>query len=372
MHEQPAEWLVTSLPKIRKVNSLLPKNLHSNNLRSFEHARLTTLEESWLDTTGIRPQETHCTIIIPVHNEHRSLPSFLRALMASQIPSSADLHFVFVVNGSNDDSAAIIYDRLSDFHSFGDIRYTVMETVIAGKANALNIGNDIALKNHHTIAMNIDANNWVEPDTIPLLFKRAHQEFSDNPGDVVLVDAKAIYAIKNNTQSPIDRFWFRVKGNNVHTPLLTGWMYAWNPEWINEVGGFPSTVTEDSAIAIEALARGRRIVHSSARIWGYISSTLVDRQKEFTRYLLGAVQLLRHFGRTSLLQNAISPEYPLDKSMWETLQYFFDDSTRGKNIAHFPLSLIKWIRYEYSLLIATLILRKKPDIQTWAPIKSTK
>lgn len=211
MIEQPVGWIRASLPKIETATCSVANLTHNAGL--LHEAREACLCRRWRDLTEIDVEATHFSVVVPVHNEERSLPSMLGALLASELPSSADIQFIFVVNASNDKSVVQIKNRLalicsptethlpaSDYDSrmkesafqvcYGRIRFLVIETPTAGKANALNLGNEIALRQDHNIAINIDANNWVEPDSIALIYQCAKQAGIDSPNNkVVLVNA---------------------------------------------------------------------------------------------------------------------------------------------------------------------------------------
>ena len=192
MFEQPSGWLRASLPKIESATrSILAM---AGEAKSIDEARVEFLERSWRELTGVAPSDTRFSISFPVHNEERSLPSVLGAFFASEMPTTAEIQVIFLVNASSDSSAALIKKRLACIgpatetslsqsfidakrldavHQFsvGKMRFLVVETPVPGKANALNICNEIARELDHEIAINIDANNWVEPDSIGLMYR---------------------------------------------------------------------------------------------------------------------------------------------------------------------------------------------------------
>src|SRR5205085_12651488 len=71
----------------------------------------------------------------------------------------------------------------------GNITFSHVDTPTPGKANALNIGNAIALERDHSIAISVDANNFVEPDVFRHMFARAHQAFADPANTTVVISA---------------------------------------------------------------------------------------------------------------------------------------------------------------------------------------
>src|SRR5438105_269381 len=103
----PRAWMDASLPKfkatVREVAAQTPltkKELQEmpwsqrhDHLNSYAFKRQ---ERRWEDEVGIKPEDSYFTLIVPIHNEESSLPSFLKTLMLSDIPSSVNLNIVFI------------------------------------------------------------------------------------------------------------------------------------------------------------------------------------------------------------------------------------------------------------------------------------
>lgn len=388
MIEQPVGWIRASLPKIEIATCSVANLTHNAGL--LHEAREACLCRRWRDLTEIDVEATHFSVVVPVHNEERSLPSMLGALLASELPSSADIQFIFVVNASNDKSVVQIKNRLalicsptethlpaSDYDSrmkesafqvcCGRIRFLVIETPTAGKANALNLGNEIALRQDHNIAINIDANNWVEPDSIALIYQCAKQAGIDSPNNkVVLVNALE-YCPTRNEQAQV-----AVKGKTQKAEI-SGSMFAWSTRWIQQNGGFPQLAIEDYGTGLLALSQRKRIIESSANIWAFSPADDADEKKQLIRFVYGALQLKRLFRDDQRVTNILMDDFPHLRPWRKRLDYYVLSRVRErKPLLKILRGFYTWLANENCIFEARRLLRRNPSGQTWQPIRSTK
>lgn len=390
MFEQPNGWLRASLPKMESATrAILDLSRKLQGLASLEEARTMFQQKQWRMLTGVEPMDTHFSIIVPVHNEERSLPSFLGALLASELPSTADIQIIFVVNASTDQSCVLIKNRLAYIqpptetnlpHSIYDLersntayqvcqnkmRFLVVETPTPGKANALNLGNEIAWEQNHAIAINVDANNWVEPDAIPLLYNRAKQTILDVPeSNVVIVNASE-YCPTRNTQAQVSVKYKTKKAE------VTGCMFAWSTQWIHEGNGFLQQVIEDYGTGLLALSQGKKIVDSDANIWVYAAANFSDENRELIRFIYGAMQLARRFEKDPIAMQILLEDFHHLRPMRMRLEYYLSKKRRKRQPAGFIRGILRWLFNELLILKARQKMRHDPHGQTWEPIPSTK
>jgi glycosyltransferase involved in cell wall biosynthesis len=390
MLEPPLGWLHASLPKIESVtSSVAALTRKTQGYSSLEEARSIIQERRWLELTGVEPANTHFSIIVPVHNEERSLPSFLGALLASEIPSAADIKIIFVVNASSDQSFGIIRNRLAYIHRPAEvilprsacdpkksdmayqvcqnrIQFLVVETPTAGKANALNIGNEIAQQQNHEIAINMDANNWVEPDSVALLYSCAKQFIIDKPGSNVVIVNVNEYCQTRSDQTQVS---LRCKTQKAE---VTGWMFAWSIQWIHENNGFPQQAIEDYGTGLLALSQKKSIANSEAKIWGYCVANASDENKEVIRFVYGAMQLAQRFENNPIAMQILMEDFPHLRPMRSRLINYISQKRRERGPASFAKGILKWLFNEWLILKARQKLRRDPHGQTWDPIRSTK
>ncbi|MDL1927287.1 MAG: hypothetical protein HND45_04440 [Chloroflexi bacterium] len=98
MLEQPEGWLYASLPILLLITcEIFRLRQTMRGGISFDEARAIIQRKYWLDQTGIESVNSRFTIVVPIHNERRFLPSFLGAFLASGIPSDVDAQIVFVL-----------------------------------------------------------------------------------------------------------------------------------------------------------------------------------------------------------------------------------------------------------------------------------
>lgn len=387
-------WIGACLPKF-KMNAkevLSQTPLSAKELKDLpwhqRHDYLSSLtlevqERRWYEAAGVNAEDAHFTVIVPIHNEEISLPSFLGTLLLSDIPSSVDMNIVFITNACHDASIEVIDNffgkHLSDLKKetfslkfkdpdvnlnykmgrLGNIAFLHVDTRTPGKANALGIGNSIARASNHLIAVSIDANNYVEPDTIRAMFARAHKAFQSKPGvnDTVLLYGKIQRESTKASHRPIVE----------DTHEIAGWIMAWNTEWVHSIGGPPAVAVEDYAMKVLAKAHNFKIERvDEARIWGYDDSNLKSMFERRVRYIRGKLQLLKFVEYDPVVLQIVEQEGHYMKNLFGRLQYLF-----GK-IKKRPLNLPKYIAsflcWEYVLIIAKRDYHRNPTNQSWEKI----
>ncbi|RJP51492.1 MAG: glycosyltransferase family 2 protein [Anaerolineaceae bacterium] len=391
LFDPPPGWLAASLPEYTAVTrSIMQLAGAAEDPASFDKAREQILRERWLALTSVEPNETRFSIIVPVHNEEIALPSFLGALLASEVPADADAAVIFIVNGSSDGSAQVIRNRLARIrpvmdtilprsrvdlqrsataNQFGlteSLRFLVVETPVPGKANALNIGNEIARAFGHEMAMNIDANNWVEPDSLARLYSCAHRHINRGAyPNTVIVNAGEFYADRRST-APV------TASPRVQKAEVTGWMFAWSTQWIHDCGGFPQGVIEDYGAGLLALSQGRQIAESGARIWGYAAANPFEESQQMVRFLYGAMQLSRHFSSDPNAMKILLEDFPNLRPLMGRFEHHFLRKFKAGRPITLARGLIRWLRNEILALRARQKLYRDPNGQTWEPVYSTK
>lgn len=390
MFEQPDGWLRASLPKMEASNrAIIELSRNIQNPDSYNNAQFIFQRHHWLKLTGVEPARSRFSIIVPVHDEERSLPSFLGALLTSEIPPIVDAQIIFVVNASSDQSDALIKRRLAHINHHVEIilpdstydpkrsnkayqvcrnkiRFLVVETPVAGKANALNIGNEIARQTGHRLAINIDANNWVEPDSIALMYGRANRAVVDGlERNVVIINAKE-YCPTRNTQVQVS---VKHKTQNAE---VTGCMFGWSTDWIYENGGFPQQSIEDYSTGLLALSQKKEIVESEANIWVYSAANFCDENRELARFIYGAMQLARQFSSDPATTQILLEDFPYLRPIGSRLKYYLFQRLKNKHFWGFIRGALRWFFNELLILTARQKMRRNPDGQTWEPIRSTK
>lgn len=348
----------------------------------------------WEQTSGVPVDRTAFTLTLPIHDEERSLPSVLHALLGAWLPPNARVTVALISNACQDSSPRIIEEFLtglgetesadlrgvedtglrSDTRAVrvGAIEFLHLDTCTPGKANALELGNAVARARGHRIAMSQDTNNWLEPDALAVLYGDAHRGLKD--------DGAALYY---GTPVPVFRhhagsLYNRMQRKQAGTPAradgerleLPGWMLAWDTEWLHAAGGVPHTATEDFALAVLARATGRTVGVSDARIWGYGISTISDLLAGARRFVRGELQL------RALAQN--DPRFAAAaEAQILHARPFRDRFARFRELAarrpsRFPVQLVKWLLWETGLALGRRDYRRDPSSASWTPIGSTK
>jgi glycosyltransferase involved in cell wall biosynthesis len=386
MFEQPAGWLRVSLSKLEAANRSIAELSRNNS--DIDQVRATLQSQAWLERSGVEEADTRFTIIVPVHNEQRSLPSFLGALFLSEIPAAAEVQIIFVVNASTDKSLGLIKKRLACVSDPEEVMlpasmydsksaqqayavrhhkmvFLVVETPTAGKANALNIGNEIARRQGHQIAINIDANNWVEPDSIAFMYGCARQNMiGTSDSDVVLVNAREYCPTRDMQDVPAKQKTQRAE--------VSGCMFAWSTKWIHQNHGFPQQAIEDYGTGLLALSQKKRIAESDANIWVFSAANSADENRQIVRFTYGAMQLARSFENDPVATEILLEDFPNLRPFAKRWQYYYDQRKKRNIFLRWLRAVVKFSFNEFLIFQARHRLRRNPHGQTWEPIGSTK
>lgn len=319
----PHGWLDASLPKF---NAALGTRLTSE-------ANILAQENRWREITDISAEDTHFTIIVPIRNEGILLQSMLGTLALSDIPTRAEVTYIFVTNNCTDsgESDRIVGNFMQklgtvSIKNVGDIlsedgysdpklnpeyrrvkvdntEYIHLNTETAGKANVLNLANAIA-QIRGPIAMCIDADTFVEPDAIPRLYKHAYDAFVMSPESQT-----AIVHGKYRSENIKEGDWpdkLRSYYDSGLTPKdllpiirnkpfpVRGAFWAWNPKTMLELGGIPNVAVEDGAFWMIAKNRGKRIKEvEDANLWGFLDCSFEARRRMLIRFVRGWLQTIQ-------------------------------------------------------------------------------
>ncbi|EKE05824.1 MAG: hypothetical protein ACD_19C00176G0046 [uncultured bacterium] len=379
--DAPDGWLKQSVDK----NTLLL----SNKEILLPHKKLT---RHWENTTGVKTSDSKFTVTVPIHNEEKSLMSSVGALILSQVPVGVDMQTNFILNGCDDNSEGIINNLLkrignvvvhnipeSEYRGFNDANlertflevrqgkliYRVYKTETKGKANALKLGNSLAILSNHEILISVDANNYVEPDTLMHMFKEAYSHFIKENDETVVLSAIPKKVHKNTLR--IMEKLLREHGiydDAKYIPVY-GWCMAFKTSWAHE--NIQPVAVEDYALGIMARSQNKKVaVVENALIWGY-RTTFKDSLNQFRRSIRGRLQLLN-----------LHPEL---KSIMESDNYFMRSLPERINVIykHISLDPKSFLKYmwrfiygEVGLVLGKYDYKCEPTNQSWDKLTSTK
>ena len=351
-----------------------------------------TLVKCWEDTTGVKVSDSKFSVMIPVHNEERSLASSASSLFLSLVPTEVEMQTDFILNGCTDGSEKIINCLLcamsevttqnvskEEFARYQDAGlqktyleakqgkavFRIFKTETKGKANALRLGSNIALARKHIILISVDANNYVEPDTLMLMFREAHSRFvSQEDGTVVLsaipkkVHKKTLGAIEKLLRE------HGVYDDASYVPVF-GWCMALNTQWTAE--NIQPVAVEDYALGAMARSQNKGVVIvEDARIWGY-RTNLKDSVNQFRRSIRGRLQLLNfHPELRPVLESDNYFMRPLPKRVAIIAEHIKSDPKR------LPKYIWRFIYGEMGLILGNRDYKREPTNQSWTGLSSTK
>lgn len=407
----PWGWKRASLPKLKaSLQKIVPENsldrervlgmTWSQRNRYLNTFILRRLERCWEEETGVKTGDSYFTLIVPIHNEENSLPSFLGTLMLSDVPSTVNMQVIFVTNACNDLSVDILKAFLSDLGNVetrdvvGDFTdqgidrccamvllnhctYIHINTSTAGKANALRIGNTIAHRSGHLITMSIDANNFVEPDAIRMMFSYAYRAFRGHPKpyDTVLFNGDGRGSVKGSKREGL---LAKINANRRHLVEaggageggVGGWMMAWNTRWMNDLEGPPQVALEDYAMGVLAKVNNFKIEDAKgAIIWGYMVNDFKGLLNIRARYVRGKRQLYDYVNHDQSIVSFIENESYYMKSFKFRLKCLFHRMMGNPlNTARYIATFLLW---ECAIWKGMRDYRRNPKNQSWEKIGST-
>ncbi len=350
------------------------------------------LAKYWEDTTEVPVAKSKFSVMVPIHNEEKSLASSARALLLSFVPDDVEMNVDFILNACTDRSEEIIFEILGtvgdvtqkhfseeEMLVFGDEGldqtylevqrgagiFRVHKTETKGKANALRLGNKAAVLRAHDILISIDANNYVEPDTLALMFKDSYFHLVAKK-DATRVLSAITQKIHRTEPGSLEKFlrnhgvWDGAKYISVH-----GQCMSMDPRWACE--NIQPVAVEDYALGVMARSQNKEVLEvEKARIWGY-RTNLMDNLKQFSRSIRGRLQLLNlHPELKPIIESDNFFMLPFSKRV---AVVFNDIKTDPMHLLKY---MWKFIFCELGRFIGTRDFKRDPNNQSWEELSSTK
>lgn len=352
------------------TESVVPKYIEYFEAINKEQLRFQQIQR-WADKTGEHPATSSFTVIVPIHNEEHALPGFLTTLRLSDVPNIVKMQVVFVTNACTDNSSLIIQSFLKAMDESKDsarIEYVHLDIPTPGKANALTIGNKMAVEEGNKVAICVDSDVLLEPDAIRNLYARASQSIDKEPDGTVLVNGVPKHVAR---PSKIRSFWRKIR-----PPVeeefyglgpAQGMCMAWSTQWITELGGIPPVANEDYAMSVVARLQGYKIGYAlDAHVWQYTASTPRDILETTARMTRCVMQIRSLYpGAEAVLRQ--DHNFPSMTEMW--FRYLGYSKKRPFG---FPIFVLRALLDEAGIIKGKIDFKKNPTNQSWVRIKSTK
>ena len=215
------------------------------------------------------------SVIIPAYNEGAVIARFLRAVLASAVPDG--LEVIVVCNGCTDETAAIA-------SQFGP-PVRVIETDIAGKTHALNLGDQAASSFPRIYA---DADVVITSQVISALVDRLQG------GDVLAVAPSP--AIDLTGCSRLVRAYYEVRARlpSAREGIGGSGVYALSEAGRRRFGEFPNVIADDGYVRLQFKSHERETL-KDARSIVFAPRTVRDLLRIRIRTYAGTIELARHF-----------------------------------------------------------------------------
>lgn len=317
LDKNPPGWVDSSLPQFH--TSLL-----NGSDKPSPEQLLHQSEQRWQEVSGVPVEQSAFTVVLPLHNETNFLPSVLGSIMLSDIPPGVQMNVVFVTNNCKDQTPQMVQEFMG---SLGEVSeqdtaslgleyqdeglHPQYQTVIpegtnwhmmhmysqtGSKANALNVGNEVAKRQGHQVAMCLDGNTLPEPRAIASLFGTAHAEvvikedgspvisgyFKDHQTDHETVEGKTARQLYPSYLGD------KINGSS----NVVGAMMAWDTDWLSEIGNFPLITLEDGYLGKLLMMNGKDVAYApEAHTWRYLGG-MESRKIQLARFVQGAFQMM--------------------------------------------------------------------------------
>ncbi len=213
---------------------------------------------------------------MPAYNEAPVIRRCLESLTANCQPG--ELEVIVVCNGCSDDSAEIA-------RAFG-APVTVIETTIASKTNALNIGDGLATGYPR---LYLDADVEIDISSIRKLAAalQAPGIYAVGPRPINVFDNGASWGVR-----AYYRFWTALP--YIQQGMIAAGAYALNEQGRMRFDNFPDIVSDDGYVRMLFDATERMMVEDAASVV-HVPLTLRDLVHVKTRSRLGVLQLRKRF-----------------------------------------------------------------------------
>jgi cellulose synthase/poly-beta-1,6-N-acetylglucosamine synthase-like glycosyltransferase/spore germination protein YaaH/peptidoglycan/xylan/chitin deacetylase (PgdA/CDA1 family) len=235
------------------------------------------------DSFLIEDPDGQVSVIIPAYNEEITVLESLKSLTTSNYKN---IEFIFVDDGSTDNTFKIVQDNFS-----GDPRIKIFSKPNGGKASALNYG---ISKASAEFVVCIDADTQLNKDAIKELMRFFYsEEIAAVAGTVKVGNAHNLItkwqSIEYITSQNMDRRAFDILNTITVVPGAIG---AFRKSVIQEVGGFTSdTLAEDCDLTMRILRAGY-VVKNSDRAIAYTEApeSVEMLLKQRLRWSFGVMQ----------------------------------------------------------------------------------
>ena len=193
------------------------------------------------------PVTTMISVIIPAHNEASVIARTLRAMTDGAKPGELDV--IVVCNGCSDDTAAVA-------RRFG-AAVRVVETDIAGKTHALNLGDEAAKSFPRIYA---DADVVISVETIRMLASRLE------PGNVLAVAPTPNFDLAECSWGVRACYEIRSLLPSAQQGVGGSGVYALSEAGRGRFGAFPSVTADDGYVRIQFREDERETISSAYSI----------------------------------------------------------------------------------------------------------
>lgn len=391
------EWARIALPRWRERRRKI--RMLQRDGTDKDKATLQINTESWrkYSQLPISINLVPFAFVIPARNEEQSLLLCLHTILQSPLPENIPISIIIVVNGSSDRTEEVAIKGLQllshvsnsawdpsayDPNIHKPIRYSerknikmyLVVTDTPSKSNAMNIGHAISQKLGASMTFGMDADVFIEEQSIPELYGAAYQAFFIEQTGVLAFGLN--YYTEERATLPY-RLLYMPRGVRRRMYLcdtvfqLTGSFQVIKSEWFQKIGGYPSIICDERFLQIEALAQGMKPVWLNTPAWAFPPTRIISRMRNSIRATRGHYQLWHRFLNDPLRMNLLMNSRCKDLLPWHDRL-----KTLGKAISQKPQSIIRFviqaILEEISFAIGKLQFYANPTKVTWRQLKDTK
>jgi cellulose synthase/poly-beta-1,6-N-acetylglucosamine synthase-like glycosyltransferase len=378
INRPPLSWIDSSL---LQITGRIPEKGTVSDFRAAADRR-------WQMASGFEVGESSFLLVVPIHDEEKSLRDFFEVLKTANLPVGLNARIVLATNACTDQSTQYVREFLESYGKpliepvqsgrddkldqecltvqTGNLKYTHINTDKPGKANVLSVANDMARKDGIRIVMCSDANNYPEPDALAVLYGNAKSLIEPENSNTVIVWGTNKAEPKSSWQRRLVKGLVDAsKGLDKASPV--GNLFAWDSKWLDEIGGVPSVAIEDRALSVAAVVGGKDMERDESAIThGFIPNNPLDYFRYTVRHIRGTMQIRRMGPEYEEIVNEAQPNY--QEKVWDRLALRLSKVKEGHP---FIKEMVRFFYFEAAMFVARREFKRNPENQSWTKIQST-
>lgn len=224
------------------------------------------------------------SVLVPAYNEEENIASTLRSVLKSDHP----IREVIVIDDGSTDNTVQVVRRVQRKY---EKKIRLIQIPNGGKANALNIGLDLA---RSKVIIALDADTIFTKNTVSHLVKHfINKKVGAVAGKVCVVRPLSILGAFQGIEYTIGQNIEKKSFSNINAVgIIPGPVGAWRKSEVRACGGYSNnTLVEDQDLTLAILKRGKKVIYEpEAIVYTETPHTVKSFIKQRFRWIFGTMQ----------------------------------------------------------------------------------